>query len=78
MLHNFIREYDPEEIHLYNNDNDKPFDLEIGTHPKSVGKLGTGTVMPDERNCANEKWDKIAADMWKQYQIYLRSCAARG
>ena len=55
VLHNFIREYDPEEIHLYNNDNDKPFDLEIGTHPKSVGKLGTGTVMPDERNCANEK-----------------------
>ena len=77
-LHNFIREYDPEEIHLYNDDDDEPFDLEISTHPESVGELGTGIVTPDERNRANERRDKIAADMWEQYQIYLRSHAAHG
>jgi hypothetical protein len=75
-LHNFIREYDPDEIHMYDSDDDdEPRDLQHGVHPGSVGELGAGQVSPDERVRANERRDRIAAAMWEQYQHHIESHA---
>jgi len=74
-LHNFIREYDPKDIYLYDeegedhmsvDDDDQLLDLRMGPRPESVGE-----VMPVETAQANERRDKIASDMWEQYQHYL-------
>jgi hypothetical protein len=40
-----------------------------------VGELG-GHITAAETARANERRDRIAADMWEQYQRYLESCAA--
>jgi hypothetical protein len=80
-IHNFIRQYDPGDIRAYdyinnnnnNNNNEEPLDPLMGVHPESAGELGVGVVTPQERAAANERRDKIAADMWAQYQDYLRT-----
>ncbi len=74
-LHNFIREYDPKDIRMY--EDVEPLNFLMAAHPESVGELGAGPMTPDERNRANERRDKIANDMWEQYQRYLESRAAR-
>jgi hypothetical protein len=71
-LHNFIWQYDPEEIRIY--DDDDTFDFQMGTGPIEV--LGTGPVTPGEVHQANERQDKIVGEMWAQYQRYLHDCAA--
>jgi hypothetical protein len=73
-LHNFIRDFDPEEIHDYD---DEALDLQMGLPPEPAGELGTGPATLAERSRANERRDKIAADMWEQYQRYLESLPAR-
>ena len=60
-LHNFIRLFDPEEIHMY--DEDELLDAHMGSHPESVGELGTGPVTPAETVRANKRRDKIAGEM---------------
>ena len=62
-LHNFIREYDPDEIHMY--DEDELLDLRPNLEP--VGELGTGCMMPDKTVRAKQRWDDIADAMWEQY-----------
>ena len=79
-LHNFIREYDPQEIRRFDDEGDDDDDdddyqllaLRMGPQPGSVGELG-GQVTPAERARANEMRDNIASAMWEQYQRYLRS-----
>jgi DDE superfamily endonuclease len=67
-LHNFIRQYDPDEIHAY--DDDDLIDLQMDDL-ESSGVLGTGLVTPAETLRANERRDRIAGEMWAQYQRYL-------
>ena len=78
-LHNFIRDYDPEEIHMYDEDeeSDDSFEFPTNLQPESAGELGTGPATSDERARANKRRDKIAADMWEQYQDYLENRRAR-
>jgi hypothetical protein len=84
-LHNFIRKYDPKEINMYLGDeplddeslNNQPLDLDMGLHPEDVGELATGPVTHAESARANERRDKMAAEMWEQYQNYLESRVAR-
>ena len=45
VLHNFIQEYNPEEIHGYD---DLTIELQMGQQCEFVGELGTGQVMQDE------------------------------
>jgi hypothetical protein len=80
-LHNFIRQYDPQEDDMPA-DNLLDFQRErnlesvqepMDCNPESIGELGTGPPTPNERDRANERRDKIAADMWEQYQQYLAS-----
>ena len=73
-LHNFIRDYDPEEIHNYD---DEALDIQMGLPPEPAGELGAGPATSEERARASERRDKIAADMWEQYQRYLDSPATR-
>jgi hypothetical protein len=75
-LHNFIRQYDPDEIHMY--DEDELLDFQTDTHRESVGELGTGPVTSAESARANKRRDEIAGVMWEQYQHYLESRAAYG
>jgi hypothetical protein len=79
-LHNFIWEWDPKEIAIYDDggddDSDDDDDFEFPSHPQSVGELGIGQVTPAERNRANQRRDRITGDMWEQYQHYLESCEA--
>ncbi len=72
-LHNFIQQYNPKEIHTYNDD--ELIDFEMDPH-WSTGVLGTGPATPDEMLRANERRDRIAGEMWAQYQHYLRDHAA--
>ena len=69
-LHNFIWEYDPEDIGEIQINNDKP-------PPKSVGELGIGLVTRDEMLWANIRQDQIANAMWEQYQTYLKRHTAQ-
>jgi hypothetical protein len=74
-LHNFIREYDPDEIQTYDNNNE-PVEFELQMGPSgSVGEL-EGQVMREEPVRANGRRDEIADAMWDQYQRYLESRAA--
>ena len=77
-LHNFIREWDPEEIpeEITGYGDDDELDYQVHPHPESLGELAMGVVTPREREQANERRDKIAADMWDQYQHNLESRAA--
>jgi hypothetical protein len=52
-LHNFIRQYDPQEIHMpvYGK---QLTDLQLGLHPESAGELGTDVVVPDESSSQQE------------------------
>ena len=45
-LHNFIWQYDPKEIHIFE---DQPFNFPIGACPKSAGELGSGLARLNER-----------------------------
>jgi len=79
-LHNFIRQYDPGEICIYNyvnnpnnpNNDDELLDIQMGVHPGSVGELELAAVTPHERARANERRDRIADEMWEQYQLVLQ------
>lgn len=62
-LHNFIRQYDPEEIHMFN---DEAFDFPMSP-PES--ELGTGPATSRETKRANERRDRIAGEMWTQYLL---------
>jgi hypothetical protein len=59
-LHNFIREYDPDDLAQYMEP--EPMDME------NVGALGSGPPGRAERERANNRRDQIAAGMWAQYQ----------
>jgi hypothetical protein len=72
-LHNFIQQFDPDEIHEYDQ---CLLDFQLDAHPETAGELATGPVTPDERVRANERRDEIVHDIWVQYQHYLESGAA--
>jgi hypothetical protein len=77
-LYNFIQTYDPDDV--YDDDDEdednEPLDLQMGPHPNSVGQLG-GLVTLQESARANQRRDKIASDMWEQYQHVLAARVAR-
>jgi hypothetical protein len=79
-LHNFIREFNPEEIQTFDrsingDDINQPLDFQMAPHPAFVGELGLGPVTRGETVRANARRDRIAGEMWAQYQDYLSSLA---
>ena len=76
-LHNFIWQYNPQEIQMYDDElRDESLELQMALHPESAEELRTVSVTPNERRQVNKRRDKIADDMWEQYQDYLKSGAA--
>ena len=71
-LHNFIWQYDLKEIHKF--DDTVTIELKMGPH-ESAGELGAGHVMPNETLWANKRQDKIANEMWEQYQHFYEPVA---
>ena len=84
-LHNFIRQYDPEDIETSDDDDDDDNDdddddnnnnnnkLPDFQSPLSdtVGELRMGAVMSHKTARANKRRDRIAGEMWEQYQHYV-------
>jgi DDE superfamily endonuclease len=68
-LHNFIRQYDPQDICADNN-NDDAFNFQMNDRGYT-GELAAGPVTRHETLRANERRDRIAHEMWEQYQRYL-------
>jgi hypothetical protein len=70
-IHNFIREYDDEDIQeLLNRDA-----VDQATLPGrgvDTGDLALGPARTAERQVADSRRDLIASAMWKQYQAELR------
>jgi hypothetical protein len=69
-LHNFIRKYDPDDIA----DFDDVKDPQPGARMEGAaaeGQLADGLPRTAERRQTNERWDRIAQDMWVQYQAEL-------
>ena len=72
VLHNFIQQYNPEEIHMYDDDDDDDeINFLISPRPRSVRELRMDAVTSREMKWANDRQDKIAGEMWGQYQCYL-------
>ncbi len=67
-IHNFIWQYDPQEICMYD---DQLVDFKMGHHPRSARRLKKNAVTPNEVAQANERRNGIAHNMWEQYQHYL-------
>jgi hypothetical protein len=68
-LHNFIQQYDPEEIHEYDDVDDIEIDLQMGQD--EAGELGVYQVTAAEMRRANARRDQIADAMWREYQSCL-------
>lgn len=69
-LHNFIRKYDPDDIA----DFDDVKDPQPGARMEGAaaeGQLADGLPRTAERRQTNERRDRIAQDMWVQYQAEL-------
>ena len=75
-LHNFIQQYDPEDIETSDdNDNDDNNNNKLPDFQSplsdTVGELGMGAVTLHETARANERRDRIKGEMWEQYQHYV-------
>lgn len=66
VLHNFIRVHDPEDF-----DDNLPDEENTTTHASSDDHASF--VSNEERRRANTLRDKIADNMWEQYQEYLQA-----
>ena len=69
-VHNFIQKHDPNDIA----DFDDVEDPQPGAHMEGAaaeGQLADGLPRTAERQQTNERWDRIAQDMWVQYQAEL-------
>ena len=65
-LHNFIITYDPNDMFVAECEEDTP------APELADGQLG-GVVSQNEWRVASEEWDKIAEQMWQQYQSYMNN-----
>ena len=63
-IHNFIRDLDPTDL----NDFQEAEDAQPGWRS---GDLAEGIPQNAERRRANSRRDRIAEDMWQQYQRHL-------
>jgi hypothetical protein len=70
-IHNFIREYDGEELEdlLHQDDADRATE---SSHHEATGDLAQGPARTAERKAADTRRDRIANEMWHQYKAELR------
>jgi DDE superfamily endonuclease len=70
-IHNFIREYDDEEIEDLLQQYDADRAAEPSNH-EATGDLAQGPARTAERQAADARRDQIANNMWQQYREELR------
>jgi len=71
-LHNFIRKHDPDDIADFDNvDDPQPGARAEGPAAAEEGQLAEGLPRAAERRQTNERRDRIAREMWIQYQAEL-------
>jgi hypothetical protein len=72
-LHNFIRKHDPDDIADFDDVEDPQpgARAEEGPAAAGEGQLAEGLPRAAERRQTNERRDRIAQDMWIQYQTEL-------
>jgi hypothetical protein len=68
-LHNFILSHDSTDL---NNFSEEDVDLDPGQHHDSLGSLADSTISREERSRAANNRDRIAQEMWNQYQQYIQ------
>jgi DDE superfamily endonuclease len=74
-LHNFIRKYNPDNIADFDNVEDpQPGACMEGPAAAEEGQLADGLPGAAEREQTNERRDRIAQEMWTQYQAELSRC----
>ena len=69
-LHNFIRKHDPDDIADFD-DVEDPQPGACAEGPAEEGQLAEGLPRVAERRQTNERRDRIAQEMWVQYQAEL-------
>ena len=70
-VHNFIWKYDSSDITDFD-DVEDPQPRTCGEGPVAAeGQLAGGLPEVAERRQANERWGRIAQEMWVQYQAEL-------
>ena len=69
-IHNVIREYDETDVQSLLNEyiDDSP----VGEPSEGTGELAQGPARTGERRQADNRRDRIADEMWRQYQTELR------
>jgi ATP:corrinoid adenosyltransferase len=70
-IHNFIREYDPDEISDFIRETQFD-DFQLGGRN---GELAQGPPTIAARERARVRRDAIAQEMWEQYQQVIEDCA---
>jgi hypothetical protein len=71
-LHNFIRKHSPDDIADFDNiDDPQPGARAEGPAAAEEGQLAERLPRAAERWQTNERWDRIAQEMWVQYQAEL-------
>jgi hypothetical protein len=72
-IHNVIRDYDSADLQALLNeyDNDGP-GVQVGGHSEGTGNLAQGPARSVERRQADDRRDRIAGEMWQQYQAELQ------
>jgi hypothetical protein len=74
-LHNFIRKYDPDDIADFDNVEDpQPGACMEGPAAAEEGQLADGLPGAAEREQTSKRQDKIAQEMWTQYQAEISQC----
>jgi hypothetical protein len=70
-LHNFIRKHDPDDLADFDDVEDPQPGTRTAGPPAEEGQLAEGLPSAAERQQAHERRDKIAQEMWMQYQAEL-------
>ncbi len=70
-LHNFIWKHDPDDIAAFDDVEDPQPGAHVEGPATAEGQLAEGLPGVAERWQANDRWDRIAQEMWTQYQAEL-------
>lgn len=70
-LHDFIRIYDPDEIHDFDGLMDSVYMCSVGSRVSEGLALGSSNISTAEKWQADHKRDRVAEEMWASYQQTL-------
>lgn len=73
-IHNFVLDHDPNDIDHFLRGNEEDFDPNPGQmQDNDFGVLAQSAVTAVEKGRATQNRDRIAEEMWRDYQEILRA-----